>query len=395
MRIVRKIFMKFKNIFLFARYFLIIAVLYLLVSPALTYADNQGGNSQGQPLGTVVNQQTATLPTDLQSIGTGKRVAYVSSDVNNESVVASALIITPNVRPSHPNIISWSHALSGIADQCAPSQNLTYFYPEAVAAVKSYLQQGWTVVATDYAGLGTQGTYQAFVGKTEAHSVIDSVRAARNLDSSLTNEWVASGHSGGGSSPLFAGEIAGTYGNGLDLRGVVSMAPLSNVDLVAPSLIGTPFQGELVVGLVGLAAADSNVDLDNILAQPAKNNLPVVKSTGCVFDILNAYGNFTPSQLLIGGNLSSSVINKLAHYDNPGQNLSSAPILLLQGADDQEIPSDLTQLLQSEICAQGSTSDLQILSGVGHDDLPVVTTGLVADYINARFNNQPAPNNCQ
>lgn len=366
-----------------------------LLTPSLAYADNQDGNSQGQAPGTVLQQSSATLPADLQGVATAKRVVYVSYDVNNEQVVASGLVITPNTHPAHANIVTWSHALSGIANQCAPSTNLTYFYPEAVDAIKSYLEQGWTVVAPDYAGLGTQGTYQAFVGKTEAKSVIDSVRAARNIDPSLSDNWVATGHSGGGSSPLFAGEIASTYGSGLQLKGIVSMAPVSNVDFIVPALIGTPAQGELVTALVGLAAANSNIDLDDILAQPAKAQLPVVTTTGCIFDIFNAYASFTPTQLLQNGHLSSAILSSLAHYDNPGQKVSSAPILLLQGTADEEIPASLTEFLQSEVCSQGSTSYLQELDGVGHDDLPTVSTSIVANYISARFANQVAPNNCQ
>ncbi len=348
----------------------------------------------GPAMGSVVQQQSVTLPSALQAIASGVRVVYETSDVNNAAANASALIITPNVRPEHPNIVSWGHALSGMADKCAPSVDPTdYFYPEAVTAVKSYLEQGWVVTAPDFTGLGVGGNYEAFVGQTEARSMIDSVRAARNLDSSLTNEWVAAGHSGGGSPVLFAGEIAASYSPELDLRGVVSMAPLSNVDAIAPSIVGTPFQGELVVALAGLSYADPSVDLGTILAPQAKG-LKSILYTGCVFDILNTYANLTPDQLLVGGQLSDSVLAKLAQYDDPGFAPSSAPIYLLQGTADDEIPASLTEYLQYEVCAQGSTSYLQEFDGVGHDDLPVVTTGNVTDYITARFNGDPAPNNC-
>ena len=369
--------------FFFASFFSI-----CIFTPAVAFADTQ-------PVGTVLQQQSATLPTDLQSIATAKRIVYVTSDVNGNVINGSALIITPNTHPTHTNIVAWAHALTGMADQCAPSNNSAYFFPEAIDAVKSYLQQGWVVTAPDYAGLGVGGNYQTFVGNTEARSLIDSVRAARNLDTSLTNEWAAVGHSGGGSAPLFAGEIAATYGTDLSLKGVVGLAPLSNVDFVAPAIVGTPFQGELIDALYGLSYADSTVDVGTILA-PAAKNLSSAIHTGCVFDTINAYANLTPSQLLVNGQLPDSILGKLAQFDNPGFAQSSAPILLLQGLDDQEIPSILTEFLQQEVCAQGSTSYLQELSGVGHDDLPTVTTQLVANYITDRFNNtQPAPNNCQ
>lgn len=359
--------------------------------PAVAHAD--GGNLNS-PLGTVLKNDPGTLPADLQSIATGRRIVYVSSDVNDERVRASALIITPDVHPTHANTVTWSHALSGVADQCAPSNDPTdYFYPEAVAAVKAYLQQGWTVAAPDYAGLGSGSHYEALVGSTEARSVIDSVRAARNLDPTLTTSWVASGHSGGGSSPIFAGEIAGSYGSGLSLKGIISMAPLSNVDSILPFLAGTPANGYFPVILYGIGQVDSNFQWRSYLAQPARNLLPILQN-GCVFDILGAYQDLTADQLLVGGQLPDAVLNKIAHYDNPGQARSDAPILLLQGTDDQEVPADLTEALQSEECAQGSTSFLQLLDGVGHDDLPIVTTSTQVQYINDRFNGVSAPSNC-
>jgi hypothetical protein len=368
-------------------YFFATLLVFFIFSPALTYADTQ-------PVGTVIQQQTITLPSDLQSIATAKRVVYITSDLNGNVINASGLIITPNVRPSHPNVVAWAHALTGMADQCAPSNNATYFFPEAVDAVKSYLQQGWVVTAPDYAGLGVGGNYQTFVGNTAARSIIDSVRAARNLDTNLTNQWVAVGHSGGGSAPLFAGEIASSYGTELNLKGVVGLAPLSNVDFVAPAIVGTPFQGELIDALYGLSYADSTVDVGTILAPSAKNLSSIIHA-GCVFDTINAYAGLTPSQLLVNGQLSDTILGKLAQFDNPGFAPSSAPILLLQGTADQEIPATLTEFLQQEVCAQGSTSYLQELDGVGHDDLPTVTTGLVAQYISDRFNGLTPPNNCQ
>ncbi len=112
----------------------------------------------------------------------------------------------------------------------------TTIYTRVVAG---YLSQGWTVTATDYPGLGTPGPHPYIVGASEGRSVIDSVRAARNLDPTLSGKSVMSGHSQGGQAAIFASELADTYGKGLHLRGTVALAPASNIDLIAPALAGT------------------------------------------------------------------------------------------------------------------------------------------------------------
>src|SRR5258708_21199462 len=97
----------------------VVAIGFSGLTPVVAHAD--GG------VGTIVQQSTATLPSDLASIATGKRIVYVTSDVNGTSVNSSGLVITPNVRPAHPKIVAWAHALTGLADKCAPSVDPTNY----------------------------------------------------------------------------------------------------------------------------------------------------------------------------------------------------------------------------------------------------------------------------
>jgi len=334
------------------------------------------------------------LPRELASIATAVRAVYVTSDVNGNKMYSSGMFITPNVHPAHANTVAWAHGTTGIADQCAPSGDLTFFWPEAVNATKSYLQQGMSVAATDYQGLGTDGAHEYLIGNTEARSVIDSVRAARNLDANLTSSWVVAGHSQGGQAALFTGEIADSYGHGLNLKGVVAFAPASNEDILAPAIIGTAGQGYLVLALLGLAAADPTVDVSSILAQPAKDLLPVTQA-GCFSEILHAYSNVSPTDLVVGGVLPDGIVAKLAHYGNPAQEPSSVPILLVQGTADHTVPPAITGILQSEECAYATPSFLQYINGATHDDVPSRSIDLVSAYISDRFAGVPAPSNCQ
>lgn len=381
--------------------YLLVAV--VVSASTLAVLPVQTAAASGGVSGSVVWSQPLSLPTELSSVATAKKVYYRSTDSSGAHVVVSAAVLTPKAqyRPAigARNIVAWAHGTEGIADKCAPTRNTQTFdtsadYLHYRDALRSYLMQGWTVAATDYQGLGTLGVHQYFIGDTEARGVIDSVRAARNLDVSLTNKWVVSGHSQGGQAALFANEIADTYGQGMHLKGAVAMSPVSNLDILAAGAPGTPANGYLVFALVGLAAADSSVYVNDLLAQPAKDLLPVVQN-GCWVEVLSAYQDLTAEQLLVGGALPQAVLDKLAYYGNPAQQSPTSPTLLVQGEDDPVIPVAITQYLQAQMCPYGQSVQLgTAYVGQDHDTVIDASQTDVNTYIRDRFNGVVPPSDC-
>nr|BFE72000.1 hypothetical protein GCM10020092_053010 [Actinoplanes digitatis] len=152
--------------------------------------------------GTVLSSTVATLPPELAPHGTARRIEYVSTDLTGAAVTVTGLVITP--RRKALRTVAWGHGTTGLADQCAPSDHQDVFWPEARAAVAELLKRGWTVAAADYPGLGTPAAHPYLIGGTTARAMIDSVKAARNLDSTLTTQYAVDGHSQGGQGALFA-----------------------------------------------------------------------------------------------------------------------------------------------------------------------------------------------
>jgi pimeloyl-ACP methyl ester carboxylesterase len=229
-------------------------------------------------------------------------------------------------------------------------------------------------------------------GRSEGRSVIDSVRAARNLDPALSDKWVVSGHSQGGQAAIFASELADTYGKGLHLRGTVALAPASNLDRIVPAVVGTPVQGYLVMAVSGLAALDPTVHLDHVLAQAALDRIGVLE-TGCFDEVMAAYGDLTADELLVGGRLSDALLAKFA-ANNPGQEAPDSPVLLVQGLTDDTVPADVTRSLEGQLCTFGQSVQLAEYPGLGHIDLLPAVQDDVIDYIAARFKRDPAPSSC-
>jgi fermentation-respiration switch protein FrsA (DUF1100 family) len=374
---------------------LLALVLIAVGTPAPAFADTASATERG----TVLSTAPMSLAPVLATIATGRRITYLSRDVNDRPIVVSGAVLTPK----HPSprganrIVAWAHGTAGLSDRCAPSA-YPNLYPDPAYAnyadtVASYLSQGWTVTAADYPGLGTPGPHPYLIGLSEGRAVIDSVRAARYLNHSLSTQWVVSGHSQGGQAALFAGQLAYTYGAGLQLRAVVAIAPISNEDLIGPGLVGTPIQGYLVLAIFGLAAVDPTVRPQDILARPALERAGVL-NTGCFNEVIAAYAPLTADQLLVGGVLPDSVVAKAAR-NNPAQQPNSAPVLLVQGDADQTIPLELTELLLQEECAVNTApTQLSVYPGQDHDPVLYASQSDVVAYVTARFAGQPAPSGC-
>jgi pimeloyl-ACP methyl ester carboxylesterase len=333
--------------------------------------------------GTVVSSATVTLPSDLAALATIKRVSYLSTDVRGASITVTGLVITPKLNRKFKTV-AWGHGTTGLADRCAPSAHKDVFWPEARAAVIELLRRGWTVAAADYPGLGTSAAHPYLVGGAAARTMIDSVKAARNLDSALGTQYAVDGHSQGGQGALFAGELAPSYDGALVLRGVATVAPVSNVDLLAPEIPGTPNQGYLVMGLYGLSVVDSTVNPATLLAARARQLAPVLQ-TDCLPKILSTYAPLTAAELLVNGALPATVVAKLARWDNPAQAPSSAPILIVQGTTDEAVPASITEYLVEQLRAYAQPVTYVPVQGADHEQAVFASTTLVADWIAARF----------
>ena len=94
--------------------------------------------------------------------------------------------------------------------------------------LRTWMEQGYAIVASDYVGLGTPGLMPYLDGRATAHSVVDMVKAGRAFTSGLAprlrlaRRWVTIGQSQGGGASIYTARYASEYGGpGLDFRGAV------------------------------------------------------------------------------------------------------------------------------------------------------------------------------
>jgi hypothetical protein len=130
------------------------------------------------PSGTIIRQE----PMFGAAAGASAyRVLYRSTRPDGVPIAVSGVVIIPQGPPpaGGPPIVAWAHPTTGIVPRCAPS--LALFVFQQMQGSKELLEQGYTIAATDYPGLGTPGPHPYLVGLSEARAVIDSVRAARSF----------------------------------------------------------------------------------------------------------------------------------------------------------------------------------------------------------------------
>ncbi|WP_328470358.1 lipase family protein [Actinoplanes sp. NBC_00393] len=361
-------------------------LLAVLVAVAGTTAATSTAASAAQLPGFVLTSSAAALPAELAPLATGKRIQYVSTNVNGSLTTATGLVLTPKTGKKN-KIVAWGHGTTGLADKCAPSTNQGVFWPEARVAVAELLSRGWTVAAPDYPGLGTALPHPYLVGASEGRSLIDSVKAARNLDAALSTQYAIDGHSQGGQGSLFASQLAPSYDGNLVLKGTASIAPLSNADVLAPLIPGSPAQGYLVMALYGINAVEPAFQPFTYLAPQAEAKVGVLQ-TGCLYEILDAYDELTAAQLLTGGTVHPTIISKFRQYLNPGRTSPSAPVLIVHGTADQDVPFFLSEdYLVPQLKKDYPSIPVKFvpLEGATHDSAVIESADLVADWIAARF----------
>jgi pimeloyl-ACP methyl ester carboxylesterase len=161
------------------------------------------------------------------------KILYTTTRSDGSAAVASAIVLVPLAGHAGPRpLIAWLHGTTGVIPGCAPSL-LRQPYVD-IPPLDRALARGWAVVATDYVGLGTEGPHPFLIGEGEARSALDSIRAVRQMaDVQASGSVVVWGASQGGNAALWAGVLAPAYAPDLNLRGIVGIAPATDL----PSLV--------------------------------------------------------------------------------------------------------------------------------------------------------------
>ncbi|MGL4306743.1 MAG: lipase family protein, partial [Mycobacteriaceae bacterium] len=179
-------------------------------------------------------------------ISTATRILYRSTTDSLAPTGVSGVVLTSSIPwvGSRPRpIIGYAVGTRGLADQCAPSRQILDrgqpgVNPEdELIPILSLIVQGYSVVVTDYIGLGTPGIHSYLNGEEGGKALLDAVRAAQNLGlPELTDQSPVAlyGNSQGGNAVSGAAEHAKEYSPELNIKAAAAVIPANpTVELIS------------------------------------------------------------------------------------------------------------------------------------------------------------------
>ncbi len=365
----------------------------------------------GHPLGDVGSREIiAAKPGSILRVwpqvggsvenATAYRILYRSTGLNGEPIAVSGAVLFRGdaARATRRDIVAWAHPTTGVVEKCAPT--LLPDLSGTIAGIEEMLDRGYVIAATDYQGLGSEGMHPYLIGVSEARSVLDSVRAARELpDAAAGNRFAVWGHSQGGHAALFTGEQAASYAPELKLVGVAAAAPATYLGELFRADRGS-IGGNSLTAMVLLSWSKIyDIPLDNVVVPAAMRSFKSVAST-CIeriTELLRLEEIEAPLQRVFL-KVDPTTIEPwrgIMENNTPGKLPPGAPVLILQGTADDLVRPKVSQQFADHLCAGGAVVEMRWLEGVSHAFAGYDGADTAVRWMEDRFHGRPATNGCK
>lgn len=331
---------------------------------------------------------------------TARRVLYRSTGPDGASIAVSGVVIIPDQVQAGAGrpVIAWAHPTTGIVPRCAPS--LAHFLYQQIAGLRTFIDRGYIVAATDYPGLGTAGPHPFLVGESEGRAVLDMARAAQALAGTAAGRQVALwGHSQGGQAVLFAAAAAPRYAPELDIAGVAAAAPATDLAQLLRDDLGTPGGDNLAAMTLWSWAQVYGAPVADVIDPPALGVMDALARI-CLESPIDIWPRqrlgaaLTRGFLRDPGFIAREPWRGLLARNTPGLLPRTLPVFLAQGTDDATVRPPVTLAYARRLCAAGSRLAFLPLPGVGHGLAANDAVPALDAWLAGRFAGRPAPDDC-
>ncbi|THV91082.1 alpha/beta-hydrolase [Aureobasidium pullulans] len=338
------------------------------------------------------------------------RFQYTSLDANDSLVPSSGIIMFP--RTSMPDIplgdqrnvlplVAYAHGTIGQHYGCAPSSGMHFFEQENLEPL---LAEGYTVVATDYAGLGNNYTSHKYLSfAAHANDIYYSVVAARKMFPIVFNDkWMSIGHSQGGGAVWKLAEHPLVQDPRSGYVGTVSIAPAVNMSDLATTtyekILPLPnYQDYSVTGLsalllTGIKAAYPEYQMP-WAADALQNMLHFTNTTqSCAVAITTLAKNLRIEQIIAPGAatpMNDDILKQWTQQHAAAQeDPASMPMLLIQGLEDTAVLPECT-IRAYEFATRLNTIGLLEYSGLNHTAVIAASAPRWLQFMKDRFSDHP------
>ena len=328
------------------------------------------------------------------------RVQYWTSNQNGVPLAVTGIVAAPMeaIPPRPRRVIAWTHGAWGVAEKCAPSLSPNFF--TGTAALDA-IRSGYVVVAPDYPGLGSATMHPFLVGPDTAQSVLDGVRAAREISGAAAgSDFAVWGESQGGHAALWTATAAGSYAPDLTLIGTAAAAPPT--DLAANLREGSDKNARALLlsftlhswsTLYGFSMDGvANRTNQGIITRLAQNNCvsldkkPKLGTILGILTIVRATKNKDIGKIEPFGSFARA--NSVDAARVPG------PLLIAQSRNDTIVAPSVTRKFAKAACRRGTGIRWIVMTG-DHGNSARESAQETIGWITSRFDGNPAPNDCR
>jgi len=329
------------------------------------------------------------------------RIDYWTSGDRNQPIRVTGMVIAPRDRSTAGprRVIAWTHGLIGIAKRCAPSLGNTNF--TLIPALDDVIRRGYTVVAPDYPGLGSDMVHPVLVGTSEGKSTLDAVRAARAIpEADGGSRFAVWGESQGGHAALWTGQLWSSYAPDLQLVGIAAIVPPTDLHRNFKEGSDARVRALLTAYTATSWSRYYGASMSILGPRSVQNVMTRLADNNCVnFDAKPKLGT------IIGIVIAQRAIRnldlgtkqpwgRLMRENSPSAAAIKVPALIATGTGDTIVAPAVVRDFARSACAAGKTVRFVSVPGGEHGTVARTEAQMTLDWIDARFARGRAPSNC-
>ncbi|HEX7848521.1 MAG TPA: lipase family protein [Sphingomonas sp.] len=329
------------------------------------------------------------------------RIEYWTSGDRNQPIRVTGMVIAPRDRSTAGprRVIAWTHGLIGIAKRCAPSLGNTNF--TLIPTLDDVVRRGYTVVAPDYPGLGSDMVHPVLVGTSEGKSTLDAVRAARGIpEADAGSRFAVWGESQGGHAALWTGQLWSSYAPDLQLVGIAAIVPATDLHRNFKEGSDARVRALLTAYTATSWSRYYGASMSILGSRSVQNVMTRLADNNCVnFDAKPKLGT------IIGIVIAQRAIRnldlgtkqpwgRLMRENSPSAAAIKVPALIATGTGDTIVAPAVVRDFARAACASGKTVRFVSVQGGEHGTVARTEAQATLGWIDARFAGGRAPSNC-
>lgn len=369
-------------------------------------------NFSGSVPGDILNVEPVNASTlSVISGMSAYRYQYTSRDLNGTLVPATGFIGLPYTsfrKDKKYPVIAYAHGTIGVFNGCPPSTASSLYDYNSWSLL---VENGYAIVAPDYAGLGNSYTEHKYLSfPAHANDLYYGMIAARKAFPGLfTHEWASVGHSQGGGavwklseSDLIKTGAAGKY------IGTVALAPASKIYDMTVLAVDNILQSanyasydvvyESLMLPIALRRVFPDIDL-SFFAEKLLNRVGIATiAQSCYYGFLSLGYNLAPNEIVASPSLlkNNTDFRKWQDMVAPANgSKAEQPLLIIQGLNDTAVLPQITINSYHEACRHGNEAHLSLYPGMDHSDVLTASSPEWLAFLRALFNKSFSTGKCR